>query len=98
MKDDSILNNKVLVLSSENGVKGDIYPINADIRYKMQSWWKMLLDGGLISAEKYKRLTRHTPFDENEEWGFINRQLVETRQSTKAAAALLKERYPDMSN
>ena len=98
VKDDSILNNKVLVLSSENGVKGDIYPINADIRYKMQSWWKMLLDGGLISAEKYKRLTRHTPFDENEEWGFINRQLVETRQSTKAAAALLKERYPDMSN
>ncbi|MBO5149352.1 MAG: type II CRISPR RNA-guided endonuclease Cas9, partial [Anaerotignum sp.] len=66
-----------------------------DIRHKMQGWWKMLLDHGLISAEKYKRLTRHTPFDKNEEWGFINRQLVETRQSTKAAAAFLKERYPD---
>ena len=39
VKDDSILNNKVLVLSSDNGAKGDIYPINADIRHKMQSWW-----------------------------------------------------------
>lgn len=95
VKDDSILNNKVLVLSSENGAKGDIYPIKADIRHKMQGWWKMLHDHGLITTEKYKRLTRHTPFDENEEWGFINRQLVETTQSTKAAAAFLKERYPD---
>lgn len=95
VKDDSILNNKVLVLSSENGAKGDTYPIKDEIRQNMHGWWKMLLDHGLITTEKYKRLTRHTPFDENEEWGFINRQLVETRQSTKAAAALLKERYPD---
>ncbi len=95
VKDDSVLNNKVLVLSEENGAKGDKYPIAEDIRHKMQGWWKQLLDNGFITAEKYKRLTRHTPFDENEEWGFINRQLVETRQSTKALAALLKERYPE---
>lgn len=95
VKDDSILNNKVLVLSSENGAKGDKYPISADIRHQMHHWWKLLLDNGFITEEKYKRLTRYTPFAENEEWGFINRQLVETRQSTKAVASLLKERYPD---
>ena len=94
VKDDSVLNNKVLVLSEENGLKGDKYPIAADVRRKMAAWWKLLLDNELITPEKYGRLTRHTPFDENEEWGFINRQLVETRQSTKAVAAFLKERYP----
>ena len=95
VKDDSVLNNKVLVLSEENGAKGDKYPIAEDVRHHMQSWWKLLLDNGFITPEKYKRLTRHTPFDEDEEWGFINRQLVETRQSTKALATLLKERYPE---
>lgn len=94
VKDDSLLNNKVLVLSSENGAKSDRYPIDASVRQNMQSWWKLLLDHQLIAPEKYKRLTRHTPFDEEEEWGFINRQLVETRQSTKAVATLLKEKYP----
>lgn len=94
VKDDSILNNKVLVLSEENGNKGDRYPISEEIRRDMRNWWKMLFDNGFITAEKYQRLTRHTPFDENEEWGFINRQLVETRQSTKALATLLREKYP----
>lgn len=95
VKDDSVLNNKVLVLSKENGAKGDKYPIEEAVRHKMAEWWKLLLDNGLITAEKYKRLTRHTPFDVDEEWGFINRQLVETRQSTKAVATLLKEKYPN---
>lgn len=94
VKDDSILNNKVLVLSEENGNKRDRYPISEEIRRDMRNWWKMLFDNGFITAEKYQRLTRHTPFDENEEWGFINRQLVETRQSTKAIATLLQEKYP----
>ncbi|MCI8331920.1 MAG: type II CRISPR RNA-guided endonuclease Cas9 [Clostridiales bacterium] len=95
VKDDSVLNNKVLVLSEENGAKGDKYPISGDVRDHMAGWWKLLFDNGLITQEKYKRLIRHTPFDENEEWCFINRQLVETRQSTKAVAALLNEKYPD---
>lgn len=94
VKDDSVLNNKVLVLSAENGKKGDVYPVSGEIRQNMYGWWKMLLDNGFITAEKYKRLTRHTPFDENEEWSFINRQLVETRQSTKVLATLMREKYP----
>ncbi|MCI8589936.1 MAG: type II CRISPR RNA-guided endonuclease Cas9 [Clostridiales bacterium] len=95
VKDDSVLNNKVLVLSEENGQKSNNYPIKAEIRNRMSSWWKLLRDNAFITEEKYKRLVRHTPFDENEEWGFINRQLVETRQSTKAVATLLKEKWPD---
>ena len=35
VKDDSILNNKVLVLSKLNGEKGDTYPISPDIQKKM---------------------------------------------------------------
>lgn len=94
VKDDSILNNKVLVLSTVNNAKGDRYPIDADIRHKMGPTWKIMLEHGLITKEKYDRLTRSKPFDENEEWNFINRQMVETRQSTKAVAELLQEKYP----
>ncbi len=95
VKDDSVLNNKVLVLSTANGEKGDVYPIKTDIRTKMGSWWRYLKDSELIGEEKYKRLTRREPFSEEEQWGFINRQLVETRQSTKAVAAVLGELYPE---
>lgn len=95
VKDDSVLNNKVLVLSTENGAKGDKYPISSEIRGRMSAWWKFLADKEFITKEKYKRLVRHEPFSETEQWGFINRQLVETRQSTKAVAAILKELYPE---
>lgn len=95
VKDDSLLNNLVLVRSEINGAKSDSYPLDADIRRKMIPFWKTLKDRGLISDEKFFRLTRSTPFSEDEKWGFINRQLVETRQSTKVITELLKERYPD---
>lgn len=95
VKDDSILNNEVLVLSTVNGQKSDQYPIDADIRIHMHNFWSMLYDSHLITEEKFKRLTRFTPFIEEEEMGFINRQLTETSQSVKAVAQLLKEAYPD---
>lgn len=93
--DDSVLNNKVLVLTEENGKKGDKYPISAEIRKHMGEFWKELLDNNLITEEKYRRLTRASQFTADEEWGFVNRQLVETRQSTKVITLLLKEKYPD---
>lgn len=95
VKDDSLLNNRVLVLSEINGDKKDVYPIDESIRSKMHSYWKMLLDKNLITKEKYSRLTRPTPFTESEKLGFINRQLVETRQSMKAVTQLLNNMYPD---
>ena len=51
-----------------------------------------------LSDEKYKRLTRSTPFNEDEKYGFINRQLTETSQSTKAIAQILNEKYPPIIN
>ena len=95
VKDDSILNNKVLVLSNENGAKSDTYPISPEIRNKMRNVWEFYKEKGLITEEKYKRLIRSTPFSEDEKYGFINRQLTETSQSTKALAILLKEYFPE---
>ena len=95
VKDDSIINNKVLVLSIINGEKTDIYPIKSEIRNQMRGVWSYWHEVGTISDEKYKRLTRSTPFTEDERYGFINRHLTETSQSTKAVAEILKERYPE---
>lgn len=95
VKDDSILNNRVLSLKTINKNKDNEYPIKEDIRSKMHGFWEILKKNGLIGEEKYRRLTRSTVFSDEEKWGFINRQLVETRQSTKAVASLLSEKYPD---
>lgn len=94
VKDDSIFNNLVLVDSQENKRK-DNNPVPADIRQKMKGVWWQWKESGLMTEEKYRRLTRATPFTEEERWDFINRQLVETRQSTKVLARLLQERYPE---
>jgi len=94
VKDDSIINNKILVDSKANGDKSDSYPIAPAIQEKMRGYWTRLNKIGLISDEKFKRLTRNSHFTEEEKFEFINRQLVETRQSTKAVATLLKELYP----
>lgn len=95
VKDDSIINNKVLVLSTVNGQKSNEYPISAEIRGKMRSMWEHYRKYGLISEEKYKRLVRDTRFTEDEKFEFINRQLTQTSQSVKAVATLLKEKYPN---
>lgn len=58
-------------------------------------FWKSLLTGGFIPKEKYDRLVRNNPLDANELAGFIERQIVETRQSTKAVAEILKKILPD---
>lgn len=94
IKDDS-LDNRVLVLKTENEDKKNVYPIKKDIRDKMSPFWKVLLDKDLISKKKYERLTRNYALTDDELNSFISRQLVETRQSTKAVAELLKKRYPD---
>ncbi len=95
VKDDSIINNEVLVQSELNGQKSDVYPIDAQIRSRMYGFWKMLHENKLLADEKFKRLTRATPFSADEKLGFINRQLTETSQSTKAVAEVLRELYPE---
>lgn len=108
--DDSLTLNRVLVERTVNGKKGDTYPLGAalngyhndaagihiaDIQEERAGFWKMLLDKGFMTKEKYNRLTRTTPLTGEEKADFIGRQLVETRQSTKAAAELLKQAYPE---
>ena len=93
IKDDSITN-RVLVEKDINGEKTDIYPISEDIRQKMQPFWKILKEKGLISEEKYKRLTRNYELTDDELSSFVARQLIETQQSTKALATLLQKEYP----
>lgn len=92
---DDSLDNRVLVKKEYNADKTDSYPIKEDIRKARMPFWKSLLDGNFISREKYERLVRSTEFEANELAGFIQRQLVETRQSTKAVAAVLKQLLPD---
>lgn len=92
---DDSLKNRVLVKKEYNAKKSDTYPIAADIQKKMMPFWKSLLTGGFIPKEKYDRLVRNNPLDANELAGFIERQIVETRQSTKAVAEILKKILPD---
>ncbi len=90
-KDDS-LNNLVLVKKTINANKSDNI-ISADIQRKMRPFWTELLREKLITAEKFHRLIRTTPLTDEELAGFISRQLVETRQSTKAIGELLGNLY-----
>lgn len=88
IKDDSI-DNLVLVNKTVNSRKGkDV--LKEEIQKKMIGVWKSLLKKGYISKKKYDRLTRKGDFTEEELSGFISRQIVETRQSSKAVAELLK--------
>lgn len=93
IKDDS-LTNRVLVRKDLNGRKKDVYPLSDDIRKSMQGFWFQLKDMGLINKEKYERLTRHSQFTADELASFVNRQLVETQQSTKEGAGILKRFFP----
>ena len=95
VKDDSLINNEILVLSEVNGQKSDTYPVSAEIQKNMRGYWESLRNNGLMSDEKFRRLTRTSGFTDEEKLGFINRQLVETRQSTKALTEILREKFGD---
>lgn len=95
VKDDSI-DNRVLVDKAFNQkTKSNKYPLPPDTQRENKALWDRLLSMKLISKEKHYRLTRTTEFSEDELGGFIARQLVETRQSSKAVAHILKQIYPD---
>ena len=98
VKDDSIVNNLVLVNRRANqDIKKDLYPIPDKIisNPKVQELWKMLHKQNLITDEKYKRLMSRSHFTEKQLGDFIARQLVETRQGTKGIAELLGQLFKD---
>lgn len=92
VKDDS-LNNRVLVKKVDNEKKTDVYPLDRETQAKMHGFWQLLLSKNLISKVKYQRLIRTTPLTDEELGAFISRQLVETRQSTKAVAQIMEQLY-----
>lgn len=94
-KDDSLHNNLVLVKGILNRDKSDSYPLSPAVQARQRGWWAVLKEKGLINSEKFSRLTRSTQLSEDDLAGFISRQLVETRQATKAAADILKKVLPD---
>ena len=91
VKDDSLQNNLVLVDKRVNSGKQDIYPLKKEIRDKNKKFWYLLKTKGFITTEKYNRLIRNTEFSVDELGNFIARQVVETSQSTKAVAEILKK-------
>lgn len=93
-KDDSITN-KVLVKAEVNAEKSDADYLPDSIRLKQMPMWQFYLAQGLISQEKFNRLTRNTDYTEEELKSFISRQLVETSQSAKGVIEVLKNLYPN---
>lgn len=96
-KDDSIHNNLVLVKSLLNRQKGDDYPLPHDFQEVGYPLWKQLRQQGFMGVEKFSRLTRKSSLSDEELAGFINRQLVETRQGTKVVADILSRIAGDTS-
>ncbi|MFZ3102088.1 MAG: type II CRISPR RNA-guided endonuclease Cas9, partial [Desulfitobacteriaceae bacterium] len=92
-KDDSI-DNRVLVKKGLNKIKDNRYPLPASFKTSItRTLWKRLFEMELMSKTKYDRLIREEEFSDDELAGFINRQLVETRQSTKAVVEVLNRIY-----
>jgi CRISPR-associated endonuclease Csn1 len=91
---DNSLDNRVLVSSSKNRGKLDDVP-SRDVVKKMKDFWIRLHKSKLISDRKMKWLTKaeNGGLSEEDKAGFIQRQLVETRQITKNVARILDQRY-----
>lgn len=90
---DNSFENKVLVKTMENQYKSDNLAVSSAVRNKMKPFWDFLFKEKLIGKKKYNALLKET-YDENDFAGFINRQLVETRQTTKEVINLLQTIYP----
>ncbi|NLK23926.1 MAG: type II CRISPR RNA-guided endonuclease Cas9, partial [Clostridiales bacterium] len=91
IKDDSI-DNLVLVKKKYNQERSNQkMPVNF-VSNEIKTWWKYLKEKGLISSKKYNNLMKYS-LNRGEEEGFINRQLVETRQITKHITNLLVNCY-----
>ena len=94
IKDDSI-DNKALIDPKENQAKSANLVVPKKYRNDVVlKWWKHLKDIKLISNKKYNNLIRSDFRNEDIE-GFINRQLVETRQITKHVANIISNLYND---
>ena len=92
VKDDS-WDNRALVCRNHNQQKGASLVLPSEFRKNMKVIWTHLKNNKLMSNKKFYNLTRKT-YSEEDIKGFINRQLVETRQITKHVANILGNFYP----
>ena len=88
---DNSFDNKVLVKRAANQNKGGDVP-SKEVINRMSLFWDKLSGNGQVSKKKLSNLNRGTLTDEAKE-GFINRQLVETRQISKHVANILSEYF-----
>jgi len=91
IKDNSI-DNLVLVKRIENQDKNKQLLLSQQVVTRMRSFWEKLYKGKLISSKKLYNLTR-VSFNDKDLEGFINRQLVETRQISKHLVTLFDQYY-----
>lgn len=93
LKKDDSFENKALVYRCENQDKAAAFVLPEKFRNKdMKEWWNHLKNIGLMTDRKYNNLCRSN-YKDSELEGFINRQLVETRQVTKHVANIIKNYY-----
>lgn len=91
IKDDS-LENKALVLASENERKIDNLLIDDNIVRQNIDRWKSLKEQNLMGPKKFRNLTR-SKISDNQLKGFIQRQLVQTSQMVKNVTDILTATY-----
>lgn len=89
-KDDS-LSNRVLSLKTKNSAKSDrfIFEIDGFLDPKCFAFYNLLREKGLITKEKYNRLTKKEIHPAELE-GFVNRQMVATNQAIMGLIDVLK--------
>lgn len=91
---DNSWDNRALVCRECNQKKVASLVLPKDFRTDyMRSIWIYLKNNKLMSNKKFYNLTRKN-YSEEDIKGFINRQLVETRQITKHVANILDNFYP----
>lgn len=92
VKDDS-LDNKVLVLNRINGEKNTTFISSTQLAKNMAVRWGQWHHAGLISDRKYKNLWMKPSDIDRYAPGFINRQLVETRQVIKLVTEIISGQF-----
>jgi len=92
---DNSLGNRVLVTGKSNKDKGDRYPLSQETQSKMIGFWNLLKDKGLLTSNKFERLTSKQSLTGERIAGFINRQLVSTEQAVKETIGIFNQIFND---
>lgn len=86
--------NVALVIGKENQYKSNDLTLDYNIITSQSPWWEQLHKVKLISDKKLRSLKR-LKFDELDVNGFMNRQLVETRQIIRNTTDVLNAVFAD---